>query len=750
MQEERRMLIKGTVEKIVYRNAENGYSVLIISDSVIKITAVGVVPLISEGEVVEIDGEMTSNKKYGEQLKIQTIKVCLPDSLDSISRYLSSGLFKGIGEVTADNIVNEFGEQTFEIIENNPAKLAKVKGVSLAKAMQLHECFVDLKDMQNTMVGLQKLDISLNLALKIYKTYGVNTLNILKDNPYKMVEDIDGVGFVTADRIAQEIGVKTDSEFRVRAGIVYCLKQAAANSGHTYLPKNELSHIVLRLLLLDKDNHQSLVDSVIELLEISGVVVVLQNENKEIVMFNRYYLLERKIAERLIYLNNSQAELATDVRADIREFEELYGIQMHENQIKAIESAIRYGVNVITGGPGTGKTTIIKCILFIFKKLKLNTQLCAPTGRASKRLSEACSEDAKTIHRLLDLDFKNGKGYFTYSENTTLDADVVIVDEVSMCDEYVFSALLSAIKKGGRLILVGDKDQLPSVGAGNILGDIISYGKLSISYLTYIYRQDNKSMIVENAHRINNGKMPIIRNSDSDFLFSNIQGQEKIAEVVVDMVSRRIPNFMEVDPMSIQVLCPLKKGISGVNNLNIALQQAINPQGKDKKEIKMGEYLFRQFDKVIHTVNNYDLEWSRGDEIGVGVFNGDIGKIIDIDAEEGKIIVEFEDERVATYTRDIFDQLLLSYAISVHKSQGSEFDIVVIVLMGGSCTLMTRNLLYTAVTRAKKMSVIVGNEKNLSFMVSNNYTAKRYTLLTQMLEEEEERQKVYLDINSDD
>ncbi len=736
------MLIKGSVERVVFRNAENGYSVLIISDSIISITAVGIVPPISEGEIVELEGDMITNSKYGEQLKIKSAKICLPNSLDSMTKYLSSGLFKGIGEVTAESIVKEFGEQTFDIIEKSPARLVKAKGMSTTKAMNLHEAFIELKDMQNTMVGLQKLDISLNLALKIYKIYGNSTLNILNDNPYKLVEDVDGVGFVTADRIAQEIGIKPDSEFRVRAGIVYCLKQAAANNGHTYLPKAELMSIVLKLLCLNIEENESLFDNVLDVLEIGGIVVILQNDSKAIVMFNRYYLLERKISERLISLNNSQTQLHTDIRADISEFETINNIKMHDNQILAIENAVRYGVNVITGGPGTGKTTIIKCILFIFKKLNLNTRLCAPTGRASKRLAEACGEEAKTIHRLLDLNFKNGKGYFTYSENTTLDADVIIVDEVSMCDEYVFSALLGAIKHGGRLIMVGDKDQLPSVGAGNILGDIITFNKLPVSYLTYIYRQEHQSMIVENAHRINNGEMPVIKNAESDFLYSNIKGQEAIAETVVDMVSRRIPNYMNVDPYDIQVLCPLKKGVSGVNNLNVILQNAINPQASYKKEIKMGEHVYRQFDKVIHTVNNYDLEWTRGDEIGVGVFNGDIGKIIDVNENEGKLVVEFEDERVAVYTRDIFDQLLLAYSISVHKSQGSEFDIVVIVLMGGSYTLMTKNLLYTAVTRAKKMSVIVGDDKHLYSMVHNNYTAKRYTLLTQMLEEEFERQHI--------
>lgn len=736
------MIVKGTVERIIYRNNDNGYCVFNISDSVISLTAVGIVPPISEGEVVELDGEMIANSKYGEQLKINYIKVCLPDSEDSIIKYLGSGLFKGIGEVTASNIVKMFGTQSFDIIEKAPAKLTKVKGISLNKAMQLNQGFIELKDMQNIIVGMQKLDISLNLALKIYKVYGANTLNVLNENPYKLVEDVDGVGFITADRIASETGIKPDSEYRVRAGIIYTLKQASSNNGHTYLPKENLSVAVFKLLNLDNGYYIDLFESVIETLELCGSIVVLENYNCTIIMFNKYYLLERKIAQRLIALNNQQTVLDTDVRADISEFEAINGLKMHENQIKAIENAIRYGVNIITGGPGTGKTTIIKCILHIFKKLHLNVQLCAPTGRASKRLGEACGEPAKTIHRLLDLDFKNGRGHFTYSDDTQLEADVIIVDEVSMCDEYVFSALLSAIKYGGRLIVVGDKDQLPSVGAGNILGDIIAFRKLPISYLTYIYRQDNQSMIVENAHRINNGEMPVIQNADSDFLYSNIKGQENIANAVVDMVSRRIPNYMKVEPKDIQVLCPLKKGASGVNNLNVVLQQSINPPATHKKEIKVGEHIYRQFDKVIHVVNNYDLEWTRGDETGIGVFNGDIGIIVDVDVVNGKLKVEFEDERVATYTRDVFDQLLLAYSISVHKSQGSEFGIVVIVLMGGSYTLMTRNLLYTAVTRAKKMSVIVGDDKHLYAMVHNNYTAKRYTLLTQMLEEENERQNL--------
>lgn len=734
------MFLKGSVEKIIYRNPENGYSVLIVGDISHSITAVGIMPPINEGEVVEIGGDKVINKKYGEQIAVKQIKICMPESLDSIAKYLASGLFKGIGEITADAIVDEFGENTFDVIEKTPEKLSKIKGITMSKAMQLHETFLQQKSTQEIIVGLQKLDISLNLALKIIKKYGNATLDIVKENPYKMIEDVDGVGFATADAIAFELGIKKDSEFRIRAGIVYILKDVAGQKGHTYLPKIALITALCKLLTLDIDQMSEKIDSIIALLEISGGLVCLSNGEQEIVMLNKYYLLEQKISRKLILLNNNVKDLYTDIRADIGEFERVNNLKMHENQVKAIENAVRYGINVITGGPGTGKTTIIKCILYIFNKLGLKAQLCAPTGRASKRLSEACEAQAKTIHRLLDLNFKNGKGQFLFNEDTTLDADVVIVDEVSMCDEYVFSALIGALKKGSRLILVGDKDQLPSVGAGNILGDIISFGKLPVSYLTYIYRQDGQSMIIENAHRINNGEMPIIRNQDSDFLYKDIKSSDLVAQTIVDMVSNRIPNYLKISPFDVQVLCPMKKGVSGVNNINHLLQNAINPASKDKKEIKMGEIVFRQFDKVIHLVNNYDLEWKRGDESGVGVFNGDIGKIIDIDTYNGKLLVEFEDERVAEYTRDILDQIKLAYAISVHKSQGSEFDVVVIALMGGSPTLMTKNLLYTAVTRAKKMSVLVGDSKHLRIMVHNNYTATRYTLLKQMLEEEYQRQ----------
>ncbi len=734
------MLISGTVEKVIFRNSENGYSVLIVSDASHSVTAVGVMPQITEGETLELEGDYSVNQKFGEQFNVKKATVCLPTGLDSIAKYLSSGLFKGIGEVTADAIVDEFGEDTFDIIEKKPIKLKSIRGVSAKKAMDIHETFISLKDMQNAILGLQKLDITLNMALKIYKIYGRATLDTINSNPYRLIEDIDGVGFATADKIAGGLGIAVDSEFRVRAGIIHLLKNIASEKGHTYLPKEELLNKAFDLLGLEYDVVTDLCEMAITTLEVTGIVAVIERDIDTAVMFSKVYLTERNIANKLVSLSLNCSDLHMDIEGDIAEYERISGIVMHEGQRNAVKNAVNNGVNIITGGPGTGKTTIIKCILSIFKSRHLEVSLCAPTGRASKRLSESTGEEAKTIHRLLDLDFKNGKGNFTFNSDTKLQADVIIVDEVSMCDEYVFNALLSAINRGCRLILVGDKDQLPSVGAGNVLGDIIGFGDIPISELTYIYRQGQESLIIANAHRINNGDMPIIRNKDSDFLFSEVDNQSAVLDTVVNMVAKRIPNYLNINPSAIQVLCPMKKQLSGVNNMNKELQRAINPESKTKAELRFMDGIFREGDKVIHIVNNYDLDWLRGSEVGQGVFNGDIGFIRKVNHVDNTLTIEFDDERVATYSRDIFEQIKLAYAITVHKSQGCEFDVVVIVLMGGMPTLMTRNLLYTAVTRAKSMSVIVGSSGNMSHMVSNNFTAKRYTLLKEMLAEEMSRQ----------
>lgn len=728
------MKIKGVVDSIIYHNSENGYSVIELNVAGNGITAVGSMPTITEGTTLELTGEMGFNNKYGEQFKIASARIVIPTDCESILRYLSSGLFKGVGEVTAYNIVDMFGEDTFKIIADEPAKLAKVAGVSYKKAMAIHETYTAYVEMQDTILYLQGLGISLNLALNIYKAYGKNTVNTVESNPYKLIEDIDGVGFYTADKIAESAGIDRDSLFRITAGIMYALKSAASNNGHTYLPKAILISEAAKLLAIDPDS--PLFEECISQAEIMGSIVVLPTEDGDAVMYGKYYNTEQSIAYKLIRLSNSALDIHSDVEADIAEFERYEGIKMHEGQVRAVMNAVKNGVNVITGGPGTGKTTIIKCIIGLFTKLKMKVQLCAPTGRAAKRLYSSTDVEAKTIHRLLDLDFKNGKGYFSFNADTQLDCDVVIVDEVSMCDEYVFEALLSAIRSGGRLIMVGDKDQLPSVGAGNLLADIISYGEIPVSYLTHIYRQSEESLIVTNAHRINHGEMPILRNTKSDFLFDNISDTEKIATRVVEMVTEKIPSFLGVSRDDIQVLCPMKKGVAGVNNLNLLLQEAINPRQDEKAELKYGEGVFREGDKVIHLINNYNMEWTREEESGAGVFNGDIGYIISADPIDNVLTVRFEDEREAKYHREDLEQLKLAYAISVHKSQGSEFPVAVIAISAGSYMLLTRNLLYTAVTRAKKMSVIVGSAQNLERMVKNNYTQRRYTMLVRFLTNE--------------
>lgn len=728
------MKIKGVVDSIIYHNSENGYSVIELNVAGNGITAVGSMPTITEGTTLELTGEMGFNNKYGEQFKIASARIVIPTDCESILRYLSSGLFKGVGEVTAFNIVDMFGEDTFKIIADEPAKLAKVAGVSYKKAIAIHETYTAYVEMQDTILYLQGLGISLNLALNIYKAYGKNTVNTVESNPYKLIEDIDGVGFYTADKIAESAGIDRDSLFRITAGIMYALKSAASNNGHTYLPKAILISEASKLLALDPDS--TLFDECISQAEIMGSIVVLPTEDGDAVMYGKYYNTEQSIAYKLIRLSNSALDIHSDVEADIAEFERYEGIKMHEGQVRAVMNAVKNGVNVITGGPGTGKTTIIKCIIGLFTKLKMKVQLCAPTGRAAKRLYSSTDVEAKTIHRLLDLDFKNGKGYFSFNADTQLDCDVVIVDEVSMCDEYVFEALLSAIRSGGRLIMVGDKDQLPSVGAGNLLADIISYGEIPVSYLTHIYRQSEESLIVTNAHRINHGEMPILRNTKSDFLFDNISESEKIATRVVEMVTEKIPSFLGVLRDDIQVLCPMKKGVAGVNNLNLLLQEAINPRQDEKAELKYGEWVFREGDKVIHLINNYNMEWTREEESGAGVFNGDIGYIVSADPIDNVLTVRFEDEREAKYHREDLEQLKLAYAISVHKSQGSEFPVAVIAISAGSYMLLTRNLLYTAVTRAKKMSVIVGSAQNLERMVKNNYTQRRYTMLVRFLTNE--------------
>ena len=733
------MIVKGSILDVIYTNAENGYSVISVDcGGGLIMTAVGIFPPVSVGENVELTGEITEDRRFGEQLSVSSVKMVKPSSVEAIFKYLSSGLFVGVGEVTAKAIVAEFGEQTLDIIECSPQKLANVRGVSLKKALAINEKYLSLKNMQDVIVYLQSYDVSLNLAIKIYKAYQDATKNILTANPYQMVDDIDGVGFLTADKIAMKIGFEKDSRFRIVAGINYVLKSQTDKNGHTYYPRNKLVDEVAQLLGIDDI---SLIDEKVSDCEIMGKVAIFDSDEGEGVMLTRNFLTENSIAYKLVQLMKEAGEPIGDTQRLIDRYQQANRITFHQDQINAIKNCLNKGVNIITGGPGTGKTTIVKCILEISRSQYLKVELCAPTGRASKRLSQASGQEAKTIHRLLDLDFKDGKGYFTYNENTKLEADVVIVDEVSMCDEYVFNALIKAIKTGGKLILVGDKDQLPSVGAGNVLSDLIRSGEVPVSYLNYIYRQDEDSKIVSNAHLINEGKMPIVDNKSKDFFVDNQSSPQTILDNAVSMVTKRLPVFAGVKPLDIQVLCPMKKGIAGVENFNKQLQNALNPLTDGKQQLVVGNCNYRAGDKVIHIVNNYQMEWVNvyDNTAGVGIFNGEIGIVDNVVPTEPSMTVIYDDGKRVKYCQGDFDQLSLAYAISVHKSQGSEFDVAVIALAGGHYKINTRNLLYTALTRAKKIAVIVGSNESIAKMVANNYTAKRYTRLVEFIAEAKRR-----------
>lgn len=735
------MKITGEVLDIIYRNAENGYSVILLESGVQLITAVGTFPPVINGELLELEGDWVHNSKFGEQFSATEVKVMPPTSKDSVFKYLSSGLFKGVGETTAYSIVEKLGEKALFYIENDPAKLAEIKGISLKKAMQIHETYLGLKDMQETILFLQGYGVPLNTALKIFKAYEKATKRIVQSNPYQLIDDVDGIGFVTADKIAKSIGIPEDSRFRISAAIVYVLKDAMNKNGHTYLPENEMINQVDALLEIGRTDADELISEVICDCEVQGKVVRLEKGGQTLIMYSRNYITEQSIAAHLVNLANTRSGLALDVDADIAEYEKINRIQLHESQKEAVKNCLNYGVNVITGGPGTGKTTIIKCIIYILQSQNYSVCLCAPTGRAAKRLSEATDLEARTIHRLLDLDFTDGKGKFTYNENTKLEQDVVIVDEVSMCDEYVFNALVKAVKYGGRLILVGDKDQLPSVGAGNVLSDVISCGKIPVSYLTHIYRQSEDSFIITNAHRINNGQMPVINNKSKDFFVDNKTDATAALNTITDMVSRRIPAYAGVSVRDIQVLCPMKKGIIGVENMNVRLQETLNPPSKDKAQLQVGNQVFRVGDKVMHIVNDYQLEWENKQDmtVGTGVFNGDIGYIAEVDTAQPSLLVEYEDGKQVRYMQGDLDELTLAYAVSIHKSQGSEFPVVIIAVTSGNYMILTRNLLYTAVTRARNMVVLVGASENIQKMVKNNYTAKRYSLLSQFIDEKSAR-----------
>lgn len=731
------MALTGTIEDIVYRNEENGYTVARLEKDDSVVTVVGKFIDVQVGAEVKLEGKYEKTK-YGVQYTFESYEMSVPQSMEGLEKYLGSGLIRGVGPVTARKIVEHFGADTLDVLEYAPQKLQQVSGISEKKAVEIGFSFKEHREVQNTIILLQGYNITTNMALKIYNVYHEKTADIIKNNPYKLVEDIDGIGFATADKIAQNAGLPQDSTFRIRAGLIYVLKTSCEKNGNTYLPKVMLLEEAAKALELVLEDYQEKFQQAFDSLCVDRTAVTTWVDNTEIVMLSKYYYYENSIAQKLVWLANCQEEGKFDVDGEIASYESKNNISLHEEQKNAINGAINNGVFVITGGPGTGKTTIIKCILEILTAQQKTVSLVAPTGRAAKRMSDSTGREAKTIHRLLEVNvIQSNESFFVHNESNPLKTDVVIVDEVSMVDAALMCALLKAMPRDCKLILVGDKDQLPSVGAGNVLADILESDVISYCMLTKIFRQGEKSLIITNAHLINEGKMPLIDNTSMDFFFDSKNDPEVIKDTILELVTTRLPKFLGVDPQTIQVLAPLKAGVCGIENLNKVLQERINPPSSGKRQVEFGRTIFREGDKVMQMSNNYDLEWKKhgryADEIGKGVFNGDIGIVSTIDPNTSEVVVEFEDGRICLYTRPDLIDLSLSYAITIHKSQGSEFDTVIIPAIAGPSIILTRNLIYTAVTRAKKMVVIVGEKLYLKRMVSNKYTATRFTLLKKLL-----------------
>lgn len=737
--------IECIVERIKFRNEENGYTIAVVSTFDDEITIVGKFLNINVGQALKVYGDFTTSK-YGEQFEVEKYECIEPKTKKGIIKYLSSGLIRGVGPITAKAIVDEFGLNTLEVIEFNPNKLLSIRGISKKKIEVISESFLDVKEMQNAMIFLQAYNISSNMAIKIFEKYRAQTVELVKQNPYRLVEDISGIGFASADKIAMEMGIAKNSLFRVRAGVLHLLLEASEKGGHTFQFRPQVDSMLSSLLDLPKDECENLAEKVYDILQKENLIKIFWKDNKEIISTAKLYNTEKSVAAKLALLQNSSINLKLDVTSEIEQFELRNRITLHKDQKNAVISAINNGVCVVTGGPGTGKTTIISCILEILKMQRKKTLLLAPTGRAAKRLSEATGLDARTIHRALEINFKNDGGLFVYNENNPISCDAVIVDEVSMVDINLMYNLLKAIPKGAKLILVGDKDQLPSVGAGNVLADILASETIPVAELTKIYRQENNSLIISNAHLINAGEMPVLDNKSSDFFFEMKASSDETFKSTIDLATKRIPSYLKIEPQKIQALAPLKAGVCGIENLNKQLQQKLNPPSFGKNELNVGSMILREGDKVMQTANNYNLEWKKEDKLlfeesGQGVFNGDMGTISKINLQTGEVEILFDDQKYATYPRGELSQITLAYAITIHKSQGSEFDVVIIPVVSGPSLILTRNLIYTAVTRAKKMVVLVGDKAALSRMIKNSHTAKRYTLLKDFLKDENNKMK---------
>ena len=733
-------VVTGYVEHIVFRNEENGYTVFRLENDDGEITCVGNFNFISEGEMMELRGEYTNHNVYGLQLKVSSHTLKEPEDVVSIERYLGSGAIKGVGQALAGRIVKKFREDTFRIIEEEPERLAEIKGISERKAREIAEQVEEKKDMRKAMIYLQKYGISNRLAAKIYQRYGMDVYKVLEENPYQLADSIEGIGFKTADEIAARIGIHTDSDYRIKSGLFYTLQQAVSE-GHVYLPQEELlrrAGILLEVEIKDIEKH--VMDLCIE-----RKTVMKEYEGEIRVYPAHYYYLELNTA-KMLYDLDIDCDMPEDLmESRLRKVEESEKIELDPMQHRAVIESIKHGLLVLTGGPGTGKTTTINTMIRFFDSEGMSILLAAPTGRAAKRMTEATGYEAQTIHRLLEVNVnpeeEDSIGGFLRNRQNPLEADVIIIDEMSMVDLPLMHALLSAVVPGTRLVLVGDVDQLPSVGPGSVLKDIIASQRFPVVTLTRIFRQAGESDIVVNAHKINAGEPVILDNKSRDFFFLRRQDADTIIGVVIMLIQKKLPGYVHAHPNEIQVMTPTRKGLLGVERLNGILQRYLNPPQKGRTEREINGRLFRVGDKVMQIKNNYQLEWEVSTMFGLtvdkgtGIFNGDMGIITEINEYTETLEVEFDESRKVKYSFDMTEELELAYAITVHKSQGSEYPAVIIPLLAGPKLLYTRNLLYTAVTRARKCLTIVGSDAVFQEMIQNKNEQARYTSLADRIRE---------------
>lgn len=729
--------LTGYVEHIIYRNEDNGYTVLNLVCQEEEVTCVGVFHVISQGETIEMTGSYTSHPSYGEQFKMESFRVKSPEDITSMERYLGSGAIKGIGVALASRIVRRFKEDTFRIIEEEPERLSEIKGISQRKALEIAEQVEEKRELREAMIFLQQYGISLTLAVKIHQTYGQEIYRILKENPYRLADDIQGVGFKIADEIAARVGIHTDSDFRIRSGILYTLLQAAAD-GHTCLPKEELTRRAVELLGVEG----TYIERHYMDLTMEKKLVMREQEGQIYIYAAAYYYMEANTAFMLKGLNISYDVPDIEIEQRIRHIEKSTGMELDALQAEAVKEAVKNGLLVITGGPGTGKTTTINAIIRYFELEGMDMFLAAPTGRAAKRMSETTGYEARTIHRMLELNGgMEGAAGFERNEQNPLETDIIIIDEMSMVDVSLMCALLKAVVAGTRLILVGDVNQLPSVGPGSVLKDIIDSRAFHVVRLNKIFRQASQSDIIVNAHKINRGQPVTLDNKSLDFFFLKRNEADVIISVVIQLIQQKLPKYVDAKPYDIQVLTPMRKGLLGVERLNTILQQYLNPPDRDKEEKEYGQGLFREGDKVMQTKNNYQLEWEVRSKYGIpvdrgmGVFNGDMGIIRSISNFAETMTIEFDEGRMVEYSFKQLEELELAYAITIHKSQGSEYPAVVIPLLGGPRLLMNRNLLYTAVTRARRCVTLVGSEGTFQEMIGNVNEQRRYSGLKWQLEE---------------